>query len=172
MLITMYSINCTFCSRGMSFFLYPKSLTHVNFKLRDHCSALVVRRILVFFQKKIIITCKEEKCGKQFTLAYNYKLHVKHHQQRFVFICQICGKGFMNQNHHENHTFTHLKEKPFLCVVCSKRFLTKSNLQHHRATCRNIDNCHQCMLCGKKFLTEFNLLRHQCQAHTSYFSSK
>ena len=122
---------------------------------------------LNFFQRKIIIICKEENCGKQFTSAYNYQLHVKRHQQRFNFICQICGKGFINRNHHDNHTFAHLKEKPFPCPHCKKHLLTKSNLQCHMQSCRQMVKTHQCILCGKQFLTEMNLIRHQCQAHKS-----
>ena len=129
---------------------------------------LVKTHIYNLFQKQILITCKEENCGKQFTSAYNYQLHVKRHQQRFNFICQICGKGFMNKNHHDNHSFTHLKEKPFPCPLCNKRLLTKSNLQRHRLTCRQIVKYHQCVLCGKKFLTEPNLVKHQKQAHSTY----
>ena len=130
-----------------------------------HC--VVKRELLDLFQKKIMITCKEENCGKQFTSAYNYQLHVKRHQQRFSFICQICGKGFMNCNHHDSHTYTHMKEKPFPCDICSKWFLTKSNLLRHKTTCRIIVKNHHCIVCGKKFITEQNLIRHRSQVHRS-----
>ena len=126
---------------------------------------VVNRGSFYVFQKKIMITCKEEKCGKQFTSAYNYQLHVKRHQQRFSFVCSICGKGFMNRNHHQNHSYTHLKDKPFPCPVCNKRFLTKSNLQRHRLTCRKIVRNHQCIVCGKRFLNESNLLKHRTNSH-------
>ena len=140
----------------------------LTFVLHLHALCGEKPKIFNLFQRKINITCKEENCGKQFTSAYNYQLHVKRHQQHYNFICQICGKGFMNRNHHDNHTFTHLKEKPFPCALYNKRLLTKSNLQRHRQSCRKIDKSHQCVLCGKKFLTETNLVRHQSQAHKNY----
>ena len=143
---------------------------HNILTFRNHFKAPLGERqdVLNLFQRKIIITCKEKKCGKQFTSAYNYQLHVKCHQQHFNFICQICGKGFINRNHHDSHTFTHLKEKPFPCHLCNKCLLTKSNLQCHRQSCRQIVKSHQCILHGKKFLTEMNLICHQSQAHKSF----
>ena len=108
----------------------------------------------------------EENCSKQFKSAYNYKLHVKHHNKQFSFICQICGKGFMNRNHQESHANTHLKEKPHKCNGCSKRFLTPSNLCRHMQSCTNVSKVHECVVCGKKFQTVENVLRHQKHAHT------
>ena len=131
-----------------------------NFTLRN-CN----NYYFINFQSEIKITCQEENCGKQFKSAYNYKLHVKHHNKQFSFICQICGKGFMNRNHQESHANTHLKEKPHKCNGCSKWFLTPSNLRRHMQSCTNVSKVHECVVCGKKFRTAENVLRHQKHVH-------
>ena len=146
---------------------YSHKSVHYLFTIFDIHMHFVVKINHNFFQQQVYITCKLENCGKQFTSAYNYQLHVKHHQQQFLFACQICGKGFMNKNHHESHSYTHLKEKPFPCKICAKRFLTRSNLHRHMLTCKTIIKKHECVTCGKKFMTDNNLKRHQIGSTSS-----
>ena len=149
------------------FFYLTHKITFCYFLEEIHKHNFGVKKILPLLQKQVFITCKEEQCQKQFTSAYNYQLHVKHHQKQFAFVCQICGKGFMNKNHYQSYSSTHLKEKPFPCTICKKRFLTKSNLCRHSATCNLITKKYECVYCGKKFITDANLKRHNNQVDSS-----
>ena len=106
------------------------------------------------------IVCKEDNCGKQFSSAYNYNVHIKRHQKKYKLICQVCGKGFMNSNHLNSHTNSHNKNKPFGCGFCGKRFVTNSNLTRHQSTCQVITKKFQCIICGKLFLTQGTLNKH------------
>lgn len=122
------------------------------------------------------IKCK--LCEKIFSLKKFYHYHLKRHQLKNKYLCEICGRRYTNLNTFKMHFKTHKKIRlipkltAFVCKLCNKTFRTNSNLKEHNNYCSGLlpFSCKHSN-CDKKFPTITKLKNHVKLKHDKKFSS-
>lgn len=111
-------------------------------------------------QKEQCPYCQYQTCHPK-----NLRVHIKHHVQKYDFVCEHCGKGFpykflLRQHMGKLHSDIGMSRLP--CNLCGKTFASVQylnvHMKSHDPDYKNRN--HQCEMCGKKFLTRGMLLRH------------
>lgn len=87
------------------------------------------------------------------------------------FVCPSCSEVKKNQNTMFYHMKKHEGKLPFVCNVCSKDFIQKSSLELHKLSKhKSSNNCEELFLCplpncGFKSLTKANTRIHTIRKH-------
>jgi uncharacterized Zn-finger protein len=97
-------------------------------------------------------------CGKNFRRNYQFKRHLKSHENKREFKCKVCGKAFNTKVSLNHHELIH-QEKIFKCPECEKSFKIKHEVKRHSISHNPIKDF-ECPKCGKLFRRNQNLQRH------------
>lgn len=86
---------------------------------------------------------KCEKCEKEFTKKWNYKLHInrKTKCKKVRYTCEICKKSYSSKSNLIKHMKKKncqrkIKNKDNVCIGCLKKYSSKSNLTRHQKNCK------------------------------------
>ncbi|KAL1494678.1 hypothetical protein ABEB36_010243 [Hypothenemus hampei] len=107
---------------------------------------------------------KCQVCGKGFSHAGNFKIHLRIHNNERPFKCPVCNKGCRQAQDLEKHMRTHTGERPHKCSYCPKAFATSSNLTAHIRT-HTGERPYVCSVCPKAFCQSNELTKHM-RTHT------
>jgi C2H2-type zinc finger len=91
-----------------------------------------------------------------------YKDHLKLHQIKKLFQCDICPKKFLNIPKIRHHVKTHLFK--FQCKLCNQKFLTKLSRNDHMKVYDDPD-VFKCEICSKCFELKSSLREHLMSEH-------
>lgn len=114
-------------------------------------------------------------CGKQFTRAFYFNLHVKTHETSTSnspnkpHKCQECGKTFALLQHLTGHSRTHIASRYFECPICRRKFTELSNLTMHLLKTHPDEKPYKCSECDKQF-TQSSALKKHMRTHGSVVS--
>ena len=72
---------------------------------------------------------------KEFSTLIGLNKHIKIHNLKKGFNCEICSKQFVWLRDFQRHTRTHTGEKPYKCGQCEKSFPRKDSLMQHMRIC-------------------------------------
>nr|NP_001071971.1 zinc finger protein [Ciona intestinalis]BAE06789.1 zinc finger protein [Ciona intestinalis] len=101
-------------------------------------------------------------CGKRFNSKFNATRHERTHTGVKPFKCPICPSRFTEAGSITAHLRTHTGEKPFQCQFCGKSFSQKGPLQTHLLL-HNGSRPYLCEICGKSFNQKTNLKAHEAR---------
>lgn len=106
--------------------------------------------------------CVYDGCDRRYTSMGNLKAHIKAHEGRYNFRCEICDKAFLSSYSLKIHGRVHTGEKPYPCeeTGCDKSFKTKYRLiAHKRLHSGDTFDC-EYDNCKKQFTTRSDLNKH------------
>jgi uncharacterized Zn-finger protein len=109
-----------------------------------------------FYYARLVRVFKCTICGKNFRRNFQFKRHLKSHENKREFKCKVCGKAFNTKVSLNHHELIH-QEKMFKCPECGKSFKIKYELKMHSVVHNPIKECPKC---GKLFRRNQNLQRH------------
>lgn len=103
--------------------------------------------------------------------------HIKRHEDKWEFWCNICNRGLMTKRNYEDHMEKHAAVPKYQCEFCGKKFTVKTYLSSHRMINHKkellgIEENFECEECQKKFTLKKNLLYHLSSIHNIGKSNK
>jgi len=109
---------------------------------------------------------KCEKCKKEFVTNWDFKKHLKIHDEPHPFECPVtdCNMRFRYEKQYIHHLRTIHNIKPYICKICNKTFKRNYNLETHIRTHTGIKP-YICKQCGKGF-TQKSALTVHIRTHT------
>ncbi|KAJ8983413.1 hypothetical protein NQ317_005878 [Molorchus minor] len=127
----------------------------------------IVKKIKKLPKKLQVYNCH---CSMEFRTSRELKIHMKSHNLRQSFVCDICGLHYKFEPSFNRHINMHKGIHPFTCVYCNKTFTQKGALVRH-APIHTGEKPYQCDECGKRFIhhTSFGIHR---LSHTGQKSHK
>ncbi|KAK8038394.1 hypothetical protein PG994_015161 [Apiospora phragmitis] len=124
-----------------SSYLYPFDRpSHLPQGILAHRAPRTKRRRLTT-REDANFQCDVKGCGKLFSRSYNFKAHLKTHDEKreYPFPCQVEGytKKFVRKTDlSRHHQSVHMKERNHKCYFCHRTFARKDTLQRHiKDTC-------------------------------------
>ncbi|XP_060530131.1 gastrula zinc finger protein XlCGF28.1-like [Cylas formicarius] len=164
-------VKCPICSAEITRYNISKHvMLHNSGPSVCHLCGVELKNIeslrghLYYTHSKKRFSC--EQCGRVFSKAYNYKIHIKkEHTGEKGFTCDTCGKGFFTQYTLNKHVkMTHLKLRPHICKYCKKGFSSRFALRTHERQHTN-EAPYICDVCGEGFRQKVSMRAHRKSKH-------
>ena len=95
--------------------------------------------------------CEFPGCDKRYSILSRYQVHIRTHEGKKPFICQICNKSFNEKGNLKTHLRFHSELRPFQCPHCNKSYKTNGHLKDHIEIQHNKIKKYVCDICNKKF---------------------
>jgi len=160
--------SCTECERTFS---APSSLSYhresVHRKTEYQCKydgcekvfkvANLLTRHLRSHESKKPFSC--EVCSKSFKRYANMKAHLSIHRESDKTFCDVCGQSFKHASSIKLHMKLHSGEKQFVCKYCGKAFTQNGNLKEHLRI-HTGEKPYKCSYCNKVFATSSQMKSH------------
>ena len=75
--------------------------------------------------------CMHHKCGRWFMRKSDLVLHVETHKKN-VIKCEVCDHTTTLPKYMKEHMKSHENKLPYQCNICHKRFLWRSGVRAHK----------------------------------------
>ena len=102
-------------------------------------------------------------CGRVFTQAIAFTIHMSLHTGERPFKCSICSMCFPTRGQLTSHNYKHTQ--PHLCHRCGKRFAYVCYLKYHKCAHSYGRKRYTCTVCKKGFMQSHEYKCHQ-RIHT------
>ena len=109
--------------------------------------------------------CEFPGCDKRYSILSRYQVHIRTHEGKKPFICQICNKSFNEKGNLKTHLRFHSELRPFQCPQCNKSYKTNGHLKDHIEIQHNKIKKYVCDICNKKF-GRISTLKAHIKTHT------
>ena len=109
--------------------------------------------------------CEFPGCDKRYSILSRYQVHIRTHEGKKPFICQICNKSFNEKGNLKTHLRFHSELRPFQCPHCNKSYKTNGHLKDHIEIQHNKIKKYVCDICNKKF-GRISTLKAHIKTHT------
>jgi uncharacterized Zn-finger protein len=94
--------------------------------LQNHIQSVHAREPLSIFQCNF--------CFSSFKQPNHLKSHLRTHQEKPSYLCQICGRQETTLAYLNRHILIHSSELPYHCDKCPKSFKTRKYMLRHVLT--------------------------------------
>jgi hypothetical protein len=109
--------------------------------------------------------CEFSGCDKRYSILSRYQVHIRTHEGKKPFICQICNKSFNEKGNLKTHLRFHSELRPFQCPHCTKSYKTNGHLKDHIEIQHKKIKKYVCETCNKKF-GRISTLKAHIKTHT------
>ena len=109
--------------------------------------------------------CEFPGCSKRYSILSRYQVHLRTHEGKKPFMCQICNKSFNEKGNLKTHLRFHSELRPFQCPNCSKSYKTNGHLKDHIEIQHKKIKKFVCEICDKKF-GRISTLKAHIKTHT------
>ena len=109
--------------------------------------------------------CEYPGCSKKYSILSRYQVHMRTHQGKKPFLCQICNKSFNEKGNLKTHLRFHSELRPFKCPKCTKCYKTNGHLKDHIEIQHNKIKKYKCEKCNKNF-GRISTLKAHIRTHT------
>ena len=109
--------------------------------------------------------CEFPGCTKRYSILSRYQVHLRTHEGKKPFLCQICNKSFNEKGNLKTHLRFHSELRPFQCPQCTKSYKTNGHLKDHIEIQHKKIKKYICEICNKKFGRISTLKAHK-KTHT------
>ena len=109
--------------------------------------------------------CEFPGCDKRYSILSRYQVHIRTHEGKKPFICQICNKSFNEKGNLKTHLRFHSELRPFQCPHCTKSYKTNGHLKDHIEIQHKKIKKYVCETCNKKF-GRISTLKAHIKTHT------
>ena len=109
--------------------------------------------------------CQFPGCTKRYSIYSRFQVHMRTHEGKKPFTCQICNKSFNEKGNLKTHLRFHSELRPFKCSMCSKCYKTNGHLKDHIEIQHNKIKKYACQICDKKF-GRISTLKAHIRTHT------
>ena len=109
--------------------------------------------------------CEFPGCTKRYSILSRYQVHLRTHEGKKPFLCQICNKSFNEKGNLKTHLRFHSELRPFQCPQCTKSYKTNGHLKDHIEIQHKKIKKYICDICNKKF-GRISTLKAHIKTHT------
>ena len=109
--------------------------------------------------------CEFPGCSKRYSILSRYQVHLRTHEGKKPFLCQICNKSFNEKGNLKTHLRFHSELRPFQCPHCTKSYKTNGHLKDHIEIQHKKIKKYVCETCNKKF-GRISTLKAHIKTHT------
>ena len=109
--------------------------------------------------------CEFPGCTKRYSILSRYQVHMRTHEGKKPYLCQICNKSFNEKGNLKTHLRFHSELRPFKCSFCTKSYKTNGHLKDHIEIQHKKIKKYICEICNKKFGRISTLKAHK-RTHT------
>ena len=95
--------------------------------------------------------CEFPGCTKRYSILSRYQVHMRTHEGKKPYLCQICNKSFNEKGNLKTHLRFHSELRPFKCSFCTKSYKTNGHLKDHIEIQHKKIKKYICEICNKKF---------------------
>ena len=109
--------------------------------------------------------CEFPGCSKRYSILSRYQVHLRTHEGKKPFLCQICNKSFNEKGNLKTHLRFHSEKRPFKCSFCTKCYKTNGHLKDHIEIQHKKIKKYMCETCEKRF-GRISTLKAHIRTHT------
>lgn len=92
--------------------------------------------------------CTYELCKRKFFCKIKYDGHIRAHEGKNPYQCDVCGAVLATSRNLKRHKLTHITERNFKCSFCDARFVTQETLSSHEKFVHKTGRQYVCSFCA------------------------